>query len=134
MVSNRKRVEKKVIDAESYRKLVMTHLYLLCRSRRVPLIGLDADELRTAGARIVKNEFGVRGIEISMPPDNERDLRAELLRIHITDNKEFLPERVKRKKGFVRGRKKSEALTKAQTMDEGLMDSIGSSVGLKDRF
>lgn len=135
MVSNRKRVEKKVIDAESYKKLVITHIYLLCRSRCLPLKELGADELRAAGARIVKNDFGVRGIEVIMPPDHEMNLRAELLKVHIADNKGFLPEIGKKKKTrFVRGKKRKEGLADAETLDEGLMDSIGSSVGLKDRF
>ena len=98
MVGNRKRVEKKAITAESYRRLVITHLYLLCRSRCVPLNRLGDDELRAAGARIVKNDFGVRGIEVDLPPESERELRAELLRVHIADNKRFLPEKVKKKR------------------------------------
>lgn len=136
MVSNMKRVEKKVIDAESYRRLVVTHLYLLCRSRCVPLNQLGEDVLRGAGARIVKNEFGVRGIEVDVPPESERELRAELLRIHIADNREFLPEKAKKKgnAAFVRGKKRPGTLANAQTLDEGLMGSCGSSVQPKDRF
>ena len=136
MVSNRKGVEKKAITAEGYRRLVVTHLYLLCRSRCVPLNKLGEDVLRGAGARIVKNEFGVRGIEVDVPPEGERELRAELLRVHIADNRDFLPEKVKKKRrtSYVRGKKRPGTLANAQTMDEGLMDSIGSSVQPKDRF
>jgi hypothetical protein len=135
MVSNMKRVEKKVIGADSYRRLVLTHIYLLCRSRCATLNQLGADELRAAGARIVRNEFGVRGIEVDLPPENERGLRAELLMVHIADNSGFLPEKArKRKTCFARERKKPAALANAQTMDEDLMGSIGPSAIPKDRF
>jgi hypothetical protein len=136
MVSNKKQLKKKVIDIDSYKKLVLTHLYVLCKSRCVPLTRLGKDELKEAGARIVKNEFGVRGIEVDIPPESERDLRADLLRVHIAENKEFLPEKVKKKKKgrFVRGKKRPGTLANAQTMDEGLIGSTSSSVQPKDRF
>jgi hypothetical protein len=133
MVSDRRQLEGKVIPAEEYRRLVLTHVYLLCKSRRIPLTGLGKDELAGAGARIAKNEWGVRCLEVDIPPEGERALRADLLRISINDNREFLPEPSKKrgKGGFVRGRKR---LSDAQPMDEGLMDSTGSSAMPKDRF
>lgn len=126
MVSDRKQLERKPVPADEYKRLVLTHIYLLCRSRCVPLAGLGQDELARAGARIAKNEWGVSGVEVDIPPERERALRAELLRISINDNRKFLPEPAKkRRKGeFVRRRKSASS---AQTMDEGPMDDIGEA-------
>jgi hypothetical protein len=123
MVSDRKQLERKEIPADEYRRLVLTHIYLLCKSRRVPLTGLGEDELARAGARIARNEWGVRGLEVDIPPERERALRAELLRISINDRREFLPEPAKksRRGEFVRGRKR---ISNAQAMEEGPMEDI----------
>ena len=73
---------------------------------------------------------------MELPPERERELREELLRVHIADNKRFLPEKVKKKRktSYVKGKKRPGTLANAQTMDEGLMESCGSSVQPKDRF
>jgi hypothetical protein len=135
MVSNMKQLQKKPIQPDDYRRLVLTHIYLLCKSRCVPFTELGDDELRAVGASVILNQWGVRCIKVDIPPESERDLRAALIRVSINDRKEFLPEPVKKKKrGFVRGKKHPGTLANAQTMDEGLMGSCGSSVRPKDRF